>query len=115
MLEKGVVFMQVLDIKKGNFSKIDGGKLKEKMKEIFGNVKEEDGFLVSYYLAMDPIRLKIQDKTHLICDIVTKTGLSEEDNIKTISAKNKVLEFATGFTAKERAKRLQKAAKDGKI
>ena len=85
------------------------------MKEIFGNVAEEDGFLVSYYLAMNPIRLKIKDKTHLLCDIVTKQGLSENENIETIKAKNLILEFATGFTAQQRAKRLQKAAKDGKI
>ena len=85
--------MTHFDIKKGWFSKIDGGNLKTLMEEVFGSVKEEGELLVSSYGAMARIEAKIVSKRKL----------------------NEFLEKATGFDAKARMKRAQQKAKKGEL
>ncbi len=50
---------------------------------------------------------------NLLVETVTQAGASPEDQARTIKAYNQFLELATGFTAKERAKKAQAAAKKG--
>lgn len=107
--------MQELEIKKGHFKNIDGGKLKQVMTELLGDVKEEaGGKLVGNFGAMKPITLWIKDNKTLCVDI-NSVQVPDDEALKTIRAKNDLLEKATGFTAKERSKRLQKKAKEGTL
>ncbi len=101
--------MERLDIKKGNFKKIEGDLLLGKMEEVFGNCTKEADWLVSRYGAMDPIRIKLESKTLLILEINT-VKIPDDQVLDTVRKRNILLEFATGFTAKERLKRLKKKA-----
>ena len=107
--------MQDLDIKRGHYSLIADGQLQELMKENFGNVKEDGEWLVSSFKALDPIKVSIKSKKVLCIDINTKQDVADDDAMESIRAKNNFLQAATGFSAKERSKRLQKKAKEGKI
>lgn len=83
------------------------------MEEAFGNAKAEAGRFVSYFGAMDPITVSLQGKNSLAVEIVTKKDVDDETALKTIRAKNAFLEAATGYSAKERFKKLKEKAKQG--
>lgn len=106
--------MEKLDIKRGKFNDIEGEKLPTKMKEIFGNCETEGDWFVSHFGAMDPIKIRIISKKELEFEINTVT-VPEDQIIETMRKRNEFLQFATGFTAKERLKRLKKKAKEGKL
>lgn len=107
--------MQELEIKKGHFKNVDSGKLKDIMKQLLGDVKEDaGGKLVGNFGAMKPITMWFKDNKTLCVEINT-VQVSDDEAMKTIRAKNDLLEKATGFTAKERSKRLQKKAKEGSL
>ena len=110
--------MTHFDIKKGWFSKIDGGNLKTLMEEVFGSVKEEGELLVSSYGAMARIEAKIVSKT--VLDVATTNvddtkALSDEEILNSKSKLNEFLEQATGFDANARMKRAQQKAKKGEL
>jgi hypothetical protein len=85
------------------------------MKEIFGNVEEKDGKFVSSFGALKEIMAWPAKKNVLGIDTKMDTTVANEIAQDTIKAYNKFLETATGFTSKERGKRMQKKAKDGKL
>ncbi len=102
-----------MDIKRGLGSRIEGEKLGELMKEIFGNMEKDGGWFVSRYGAMQPIRTKLSTKSSLSMEIIT-VKVPDEEVLKTIRKRNAFLERATGFNSKQRLKRLKdKAKKEG--
>ncbi len=106
--------MQELDIKRGHFGKIEGDQLKHLMGDIFGGVEEsEGGKLTSTFGAMAPISVWVKDKKALCIDIITQIEVDDKTAMDSIRAKNKFLEAATGFSAKERLKRAKNKAKKG--
>lgn len=106
--------MQAYDIKRGHKSNIEGDKLKNIMIDIFESVKEDGDNLIASYGAMKKVFVKIDNKEMFIETEMDK-NVDEETAIKTIKAYNNFLLLATGFTSKERKKRLNKKAKDGKL
>ncbi len=104
--------MEKLDIKRGKWKDIEGDNLPNKMKEIFGNCKQESDWYVSSYGAMEPIRIRIESKSEIFMEINT-VSIPDDQVLDTMRKRNQFLEFITGFTAKERLKRLKKKAKDG--
>lgn len=104
--------MQTLDIKRGHWKKAD---LEEIMQEHFGDHDKEDGPDGTWFVASGPamkkFRLCMKDKSSLLLDIEEDRSASMEDARQAIRIKNQVLEAATGFNAKQRAKRAQEAAK----
>jgi hypothetical protein len=107
--------MQTLDIKRGHYKNIEGAGLENIMTEVFGDVqKDGDKFKVNFG-AMKPITVWVKSKKELVVDITTATDVSDDEVMKTIKAKNDFLLKATGFSTKERSKRLQKKAKEGKL
>lgn len=104
--------MQTLDIKRGHWKKVD---LDAIMKENFDSYATEDGPDGTWYVASGPalkeFRLCMKDKSSLMIDITEDRSASMDDARAAIRLKNEVLEAATGFTAKQRAKRAQEAAK----
>jgi hypothetical protein len=103
------------DVKKGHYPKIEGDGLKDIMGMTFGNVKEEGDKLVSSYGAITKVEAKLISKTAL--DIASESNKDAPLDVQaeTVKRWNMFLEQATGFTSKERSKRLQKKAKEGKL
>jgi hypothetical protein len=103
------------DIRKGHYPKIEGDGLKDIMGMTFGNVKVEGDKLVSSYGAITKIEVKVLSKTAL--DVASESDKTAPLDVQADSVKrwNVLLEQATGFTSKERSKRLQKKAKEGKL
>lgn len=103
------------EVKKGHYPKIEGEGLKDIMGMTFGNVKVEGDKLVSCYGAITKLEVKVLSKTAL--DVVSESDKTAPLDVQaeTIKRWNAFLEQATGFTSKERSKRLQKKVKEGKL
>jgi len=107
--------MQEYEVRRGHQENIEPEKLKAHMKEAFGNVEEKDGKFVSSFGALKEIAAWAAKKNVLGIDTKMDPSVANEVAQDTIKAYNKFLETATGFTSKERGKRTQKKAKDGKL
>ncbi|MBU0623306.1 MAG: DUF5611 family protein [Candidatus Thermoplasmatota archaeon] len=107
--------MQEYEVRRGHQENIEPEKLRAHMKEVFGNVEERDGKLVSSSGALKEI-VAWQSRKNVLC-IDMKMDTTVEDDVArdTIKAYNAFLERATGLTSKERGKRMQKKAKEGKL
>ena len=106
--------MQEYEIRRGMSENIAPDKLKATMQEIFGNVEEREGKLVSTFGALKPV-LAWPGKKALCVETQMDRAVPDEEAARTIKAYNTFLERVTGYTAKERGKRAQKKAKDGNI
>ena len=85
--------------------------LRSKIEEVFGTSPNEVGdALVVSYLAIKEMKVRTDGKSLLI-ETVMEPKVPTEQQMATIKAYNRFLEVATGFTSKERAKRLQAEAK----
>jgi hypothetical protein len=107
--------MQTLDIKRGHYKTLEEIGLETMMTEAFGDVEKDGDKFKANFGAMKPITVWIKSKKELCVDIVTATDVPDDAVMKTIKAKNDFLLRATGFSTKERSKRLQKKAKEGKL
>ena len=85
------------------------------MQEIFGNAQEKDGKLVASFGALKEIAAWPGKKNVLVVDTKMDPSVGNDVAQQTIKAYNTFLEKATGFTTKERGKRVQKKAKEGKL
>lgn len=103
------------DIKKGHGSSLEGEGLKELMKSVLGDVKEENGTLVASFGATTRFEVKLMSKTALSVVSTSDKNASTETMMESNRKYNEFMEKATGFNAKERSKRLQKKAKEGKL
>ncbi|HXZ23389.1 MAG TPA: DUF5611 family protein [Methanomassiliicoccales archaeon] len=103
------------DIRKGQYANLEGDGLKNLMVSSFGAVKEENGVLVASFGAIAKIQAKVLDKNRIEIVADMDKGAAPDVQANTIKVWNQFLESATGFTSKERSKRLQKKAKDGKL
>lgn len=101
--------MQSYDIKRGHHKNIEGDRLKEIIKESFGEAREENGKLTTNFGALKKLDIWVENKK-LFVETEMDRKVNEETAVKTIKAYNNFLYHATGFTAKERAKRLKKQA-----
>ena len=103
------------DIRKGHYANIEGDKLKEIVSSVFGNAKAEGNNIVSSFGAITRLEAKVLNKTALDISSTTDKTASIEVQTETVKRWNRFLEQATGFTSKERSKRLQKKAKESKL
>jgi hypothetical protein len=103
------------DIKKGHGSSLEGDGLKELMKSVLGDAKEENGTLVASFGATTRFEVKLVSKTALSVVSTSDKNASNEAMMESNRKYNEFMEKATGFNAKERSKRLQKKAKEGKL
>ncbi len=103
------------DIKKGWHSKLEGDGLKDMMATEFGDVREEGDTLVASFGAMSRVEARIVSKT--VLHVATEANHDVEDSVILDSkrALNRFVEAATGFDSKQRMKRAQKKAKEGKL
>jgi len=107
--------MQEYEVRRGHQENIQPEKLKTHMREVFGNVQEKDGKLVSSFGALKELTAWPCKKNALCVDTVMDTSVENDVAQSTIKAYNTFLEKATGFSSKDRGKRLQKKAKEGEL
>jgi len=107
--------MQEYEVRRGHQENIEPAKLKAHMQELFGSVDEKDGKLISSFGALKEIVAWPGKKNILMVDTKMDPSVADDVALRTIKAYNTFLERATGFTAKERGKRAQKKAKEGKL
>ena len=100
--------MNPYGIKKGHYANIEGAKLQDLMKEIFGNAKKDGDKLVSTYGALDPLEVWMDGKTTLYVDTTMNPKVENDVASETIARYNDFLLRATGFTSKERKKKANK-------
>ena len=103
------------DIKKGHGASLEGDGLKALMIEIFGNVREENGGYVTSFGATTRFDVKLLSKTSIYVNSQSDTNASIDAMKESGTKYNVFMERVTGFTSKERSKRLQKKAKEGKL
>lgn len=104
--------MQAYDLKRGQGKVIAGDGLKAIATEIFGAASVEGGKVVVSFGALDPL-VSWTDGKRLFVETTMKQGVPDAVATDTIRAYNRFLERASGFTAKERSRRLQQKAKQG--
>lgn len=109
--------MTVQDIKRGHWRSYEDKGIKGLLEEHFDSTVsvEDDGWCQVEYGALKPLRVKMHSKTEL--EIITEANPDVTSDVAgdTIRRYNHFLEAATGFNAKQRSKRLQKKAKEGKM
>ncbi|MEM3396074.1 MAG: DUF5611 family protein [Thermoplasmata archaeon] len=105
--------MRDYPIKPGNYKNIEGEKLLSLVKEIFGNATQEGNLIKASYGALKELRVFAKDKKTLAVETLMDKNVPNEVAEDTVKKYNLFLERATGYTAKERVKKLQKeVAKD---
>jgi hypothetical protein len=103
------------DVRKGHYATIEGDGLKNIMIECFGGAQEKEGTLTTSYGAITRLDAKVISSSKLDVSANMDKAAATDVQAETIRRWNLFLERATGFTSKERGKRLQKRAKDGKL
>ena len=104
--------MQTYAIRRGHYKNIEGVRLKDVMESTFGPAAEEGGKFVCSYGALTRI-VAWADKAALHVDTQANPNVDNETAVRTRQAWNSFLERATGFDAKQRAKRVQEDGKKG--
>ncbi|MEM0343699.1 MAG: DUF5611 family protein [Thermoplasmata archaeon] len=107
--------MQEYEVRRGHQENIAPDRLRAIMQEVFGNVQERDGKFFSSFGALKELHAWPCKKNALCVETRSDPSVSDEVAQQTIKAYNEFLERTTGFTAKERSRRLQKKAKEGKL
>lgn len=101
------------DVKRGHFKNIEGDKLKNIIKEYFGDVREDGEKLSTSYGAIEKADVWLEGKTGIWVDLEMKEDVPDDVAMDTVSRWNKFLFDVTGFNAKNRRDRAKKKAKSG--
>lgn len=99
--------MQTYEVKRGHQKKVN---LEALFQEAFGDFRKEGDWLIGRFGALTWVKAK-WDGPGLTVDSENDRGAPTDVAMTTIRSWNKFLEGATGFNAKQRGERIQKAAK----
>jgi hypothetical protein len=99
--------MEAFDVRKENLPKLEGGGLKGVVADMFPDYAAEGERIIIRFGAMQPMTVWLENKK-LCVEIVTDRNVDNDTALKSIGLRNRFLEAATGFNAKERLKRLKK-------
>lgn len=105
--------MRAYELRRGQGKNLEGDKLRAIAAETFGSASAEGEKVLVSFGAIDKLTAWTDGK-QLFVDIAMKPGVPDDVATDTISRNNRFLEAATGYSAKERAKKAQDAAKKGK-
>ncbi len=105
--------MRAYELRRGHSKNLEGDQLRAIAEQHFGAATEEGGKVVLSFGAIETMTVWTDGK-QLFVDMVMKSGVPDGVATDTISRNNRFLEAATGYSAKERAKKAQEAAKKGK-
>ena len=100
--------MNEYDIKRGHFEKIEGDKLEQLMKDVFGSVKKEGDRLSTNFGALESLVAWLDGNKKLCVETKMNTDVDDRTATESIRLYNQFLEMGTGFSAKERRKRASK-------
>ncbi len=106
--------MRAYELRRGHAKNLEGDKLRTVAADAFGSADAEGGKVVVSFGAIEKLTAWTDGKK-LFVDMAMKAGVPDEVASDTIARNNRFLEAATGYTAKERSKRAQQAAKEGKL
>ncbi len=104
--------MRAYELRRGHGKNLEGDKLRAIVAESFDSATVEGGKVVASYGAIEKLTVWTDGK-QLFVDMTMKPGVPDAVATETISRNNRFLVAATGYTAKERAKKAQDAAKKG--
>ena len=104
--------MRAFELRRGHGKNIEGDRLRAIAEESFGSAALKDGKVVASFGAIDKL-VAWTDGKQLFVDLTMKPGVPDHVATETITRNNRFLERATGYTAKERSKKAQQAAKKG--
>ncbi len=102
--------MRAYELRRGWAKNLAGDNLRAIAAETFGSAKVEDSKVVASFGACSRLAAWTDGKS-LFVETEMNPQVDNETAGKTISAFNRFLEAATGYNAKERAKRAQQSAK----
>lgn len=106
--------MRAYELRRGHGKNIEGDRLRVIAAEVFGSANTEGEKVVVSFGAIEKLTAWTDGK-QLYVDMAMKPGVPDDVASDTIGRNNRFLEAATGYSAKDRSKRAQKAAKDGKL
>ena len=104
--------MQTYPVKASHRSQLSAEALRAHLNECFGVASVEGDTATSQFGAIDRIRARAEGK-NLRIEVQMNPKVDGETASETIRRYNRFLEAATGFNAKERARRLRKSAGSG--
>lgn len=106
--------MRAYELRRGWAKNIEGDGLRAIAAETFGSAVTEGDKVVVSFGAIERLTAWTDGKS-LFLDLAMKPGVPDGVATDTITRNNRFLEAATGYNAKERSKRLQAKAKEGKL
>ncbi len=106
--------MRSYELRRGQGKNLEGDKLRAIAAEVFGSAAAEGDKVVVSFGAIEKLTTWTDGK-RLFVDMSMKAGVPDAVATDTITRNNRFLEAATGYSAKERAKKAQQAAKEGKF
>lgn len=106
--------MRAYELRRGHGKNLEGDKLRGIAADAFGSATAEGGKVVISFGAIDRMTVWTDGK-QLCVEMAMRPGVPDDVATDTITRNNRFLEAATGYSAKERSKRAQKAAKEGKL
>lgn len=106
--------MRAYELRRGHGKNLEGDRLRTIAADTFGSATVEADKVVVSFGAIEKL-IAWTDGKQLFVDMVMTTGVPDAVATDTITRNNRFLEAATGYTAKERSKKAQDAAKKGKV
>lgn len=106
--------MRAYELRRGQGKKIEGDGLRTVAEASFGSASSEAGKVVCSFGAIEKLTAWTDGK-QLFVEMVMRSGVPDDIATDTISRNNRFLENATGYSAKERSKKAQEAAKKGRM
>ena len=104
--------MRPYELRRGWAKRIERGNLRTVAEEALGSADERDGKVIASFGACTRLTAWTDGKS-LFVDTEMTPDVPDDVARSTISAFNRFLEAATGYAAKDRAKRAQQRAKAG--
>jgi len=104
--------MREYELRRGVGKTLEGDGLRKLAAETFPEAGTDGDKVLVSFGAIERM-VAWTDGKRLFVDAVMKTGVPDHIATETIKAFNSFLEKATGYTAKERSKKAQQAAKKG--
>ncbi len=104
--------MRDYELRRGQWKNIEGEQLLHLMQDIFGETDVKGEEFITSYGAIERLSAQyLNDKKTIRIDTTMNTKVDSDVAEDTRRKYYDFLELATGFNAKERSKRVQKAAK----
>jgi len=104
--------MREYPIKRGHFKNIEGEKFTELITEHFEDFTEKVGGVIeTAFGALGTISLQLKGKTRLLVETTKKKDATDDEMLRTHRVYNNFLHKATGFSAKERSKKIKNSVK----